>query len=274
MIVKCPSCNLNGNVSDSKIPSAGLSMKCPKCSNVFKIERSSAAVVGEDSEDRCSKCDTVKIDNISCAKCGLVFAKYQQRIVTETAEPETAEPETAESETAEPETAEPETAEPETAEPETAEPETPEPETPEPETPEPETPEPETPEPETPSHLKNVKLVSSINNASLIKISGVALLVALIVLAIFASRDWEYKVVTLTSGLSRTGSEAFEISTLVPSDESLNAYGKDGWELVSTHIERETAHPNYGNDDYVSGLQPNVRPQRLVMFLKRRVPFF
>jgi predicted Zn finger-like uncharacterized protein len=224
MIVKCPSCNLNGNVSDSKIPSAGLSMKCPKCSNVFKIERSSAAVVGEDSEDRCSKCDTVKIDNISCAKCGLVFAKYQQRIVTETAEPETAEP--------------------------------------------------ETPEPETPSHLKNVKLVSSINNASLIKISGVALLVALIVLAIFASRDWEYKVVTLTSGLSRTGSEAFEISTLVPSDESLNAYGKDGWELVSTHIERETAHPNYGNDDYVSGLQPNVRPQRLVMFLKRRVPFF
>jgi predicted Zn finger-like uncharacterized protein len=249
MIVKCPSCNLNGNVSDSKIPSAGLSMKCPKCSNVFKIERSSAAVVGEDSEDRCSKCDTVKIDNISCAKCGLVFAKYQQRIVTETAEPETAEPET-------------------------AEPETPEPETPEPETPEPETPEPETPEPETPSHLKNVKLVSSINNASLIKISGVALLVALIVLAIFASRDWEYKVVTLTSGLSRTGSEAFEISTLVPSDESLNAYGKDGWELVSTHIERETAHPNYGNDDYVSGLQPNVRPQRLVMFLKRRVPFF
>ena len=224
MIVKCPSCNLNGNVSDSKIPSAGLSMKCPKCSNVFKIERSSAAVVGEDSEDRCPKCDTVKIDNISCAKCGLVFAKYQQRIVTETAEPET--------------------------------------------------PEPETPEPETPSHLKNVKLVSSINNASLIKISGVALLVALIVLAIFASRDWEYKVVTLTSGLSRTGSEAFEISTLVPSDESLNAYGKDGWELVSTHIEMETAHPNYGNDDYGSGLQPNVRPQRLVMFLKRRVPFF
>jgi hypothetical protein len=32
----------------------------------------------------------------------------------------------------------------------------------------------------------------------------------------------------------------------------------------------ETAHPNFGNSEYVTGLQPNIRPQRVVLVLRRR----
>ncbi len=82
---------------------------------------------------------------------------------------------------------------------------------------------------------------------------------------------WEYKVVyVLNEGYNRTGSEALKYSTVTPDEASLNKLGDDGWELVSSYLEMETAYPNFGSSDYVTGIQPNIRPQRVVLIFKRR----
>ncbi len=78
---------------------------------------------------------------------------------------------------------------------------------------------------------------------------------------------WEYKVVTVKGAdkeLSKMDPNKFEIS-----DESLNLFGKDGWELVDTYETTETVHPNFGNEDYVNGIQPNVRTAEINFVFKR-----
>ena len=43
------------------------------------------------------------------------------------------------------------------------------------------------------------------------------------------------------------------------------------WELVDIITETETVHPNFGNDDYVAGIQPNVRTRSVILLLRRRI---
>jgi hypothetical protein len=82
---------------------------------------------------------------------------------------------------------------------------------------------------------------------------------------------WEYKkVVVLTSGLSdRTGVGALSNSSISLDDNMFESLGADGWELAGSYLEMETAFPNFGRSDLVTGLQPNIRPQRLVLIFKR-----
>jgi hypothetical protein len=54
---------------------------------------------------------------------------------------------------------------------------------------------------------------------------------------------------------------------------SLDRLGSEGWELVGVFLEHETAHPNFGSEGLVTGLQPNVRPQKLVCIFKRQRKF-
>lgn len=54
-------------------------------------------------------------------------------------------------------------------------------------------------------------------------------------------------------------------------EAQLDALGQQGWELAGSYLEMETAFPNFGSADYVTGLRDNVRPQRLVLILKRPV---
>jgi hypothetical protein len=81
--------------------------------------------------------------------------------------------------------------------------------------------------------------------------------------------NWEYKTISLTGeelkDMSDRGQRAFDIS-----DESLNSFGKDGWELVGIYEKVETVHPNYGNKEYVTGLQPNVRTAEISFVFKRK----
>lgn len=82
---------------------------------------------------------------------------------------------------------------------------------------------------------------------------------------------WEYKVVSfMGEGHDRTGKEAGKFASVTPSEDELNALGTEGWELVGSYLEVETAWVNFGNDSYVTGLQPNVRPQRAVLVFKRK----
>jgi len=85
--------------------------------------------------------------------------------------------------------------------------------------------------------------------------------------------QWEYLVLpVMAEGHERKGADAARYASVTPSKEELNKLGKEGWELVSSYLEMETAWPNFGNDNYVIGLQPNVRPQRVVLVFKRPSP--
>jgi len=111
------------------------------------------------------------------------------------------------------------------------------------------------------------------------------LLSIFIALIIFTScqnkMKWEYKTVyfdaqkieSLEKSYMKT-SESFEqrvsSTSILPSDSSLNKFGIDGWEIATSYLEMETVFPNLlASGDGVNGLQPNVRPQRLVVIFKR-----
>lgn len=80
--------------------------------------------------------------------------------------------------------------------------------------------------------------------------------------------NWEYKVVTV-KGTEKEASK-FDPKKIDVSDESLNLFGKDGWELVNVYPTTETVHPNFGNSEYVTGMQPNVRTSELNFVFKRK----
>ncbi len=91
---------------------------------------------------------------------------------------------------------------------------------------------------------------------------------------LFVNTGWEYRVLPvpaealmpdLPESADRLLSKRFEIP-----ESLLNSLGKEGWELVGTIPEVETVHPNFGNSDYVTGLQPNVRSSRVTLIFKRR----
>ena len=87
--------------------------------------------------------------------------------------------------------------------------------------------------------------------------------------------NWEYQTVEILAETSGTASilgenyEKLAYKTIPEFSTKLDSMGSQGWELVSSFLEHETAHPNFGNEDYVSGLQPNTRPQKLVLIFKR-----
>jgi hypothetical protein len=84
---------------------------------------------------------------------------------------------------------------------------------------------------------------------------------------------WEYKVVEYVpiSGPSRTGEGGIQSVGINIPEQDLNGLGVHGWELVSSHLEMETAFANLGvRSDLVTGIRSNVRPQRVVLIFKRR----
>ena len=80
--------------------------------------------------------------------------------------------------------------------------------------------------------------------------------------------NWEYKVVTV-KGTEKEASK-FDPKKFDVSDESLNLFGKEGWKLVDVYPTTETVHPNFGNNEYVTGMQPNVRSSEINFVFKRK----
>jgi len=81
--------------------------------------------------------------------------------------------------------------------------------------------------------------------------------------------QWEYKVITVESDLSRTGPDAMSSFTVKVDEDTLNSLGLANWELVGSYVEHNTSFPNFGNDEYVTGIRPNVRPSAVVFIFKR-----
>ncbi|MBO7568153.1 MAG: DUF4177 domain-containing protein [Bacteroidales bacterium] len=80
------------------------------------------------------------------------------------------------------------------------------------------------------------------------------------------STNWEYKVVTI--GGEETKDSAPK--TIKVAGEDLNIFGKDGWELVGIYTNTETAYPNFGNAEYVTGIRENVRTGSVSFVFKRK----
>ncbi len=115
--------------------------------------------------------------------------------------------------------------------------------------------------------------------------TGWRVLITLLVLAILAllfqsvfiviPLRWEYRIVDFGAespkGVDRPRVEsgAGDFSYVNPAESALNELGQEGWEMVGCYLEMETAWPNFGDPKYIIGLQPNVRPQRLVLIFKR-----
>ena len=82
---------------------------------------------------------------------------------------------------------------------------------------------------------------------------------------------YEYKVIDfLAESNERTGTGALKYASVSIQGEQMQKLGAEGWELMDVFLEMETAFPNFGDSQYVTGLQPNVRPQRAVLLFKRQ----
>lgn len=81
-------------------------------------------------------------------------------------------------------------------------------------------------------------------------------------------QKWEYKTLIAWGEMSSQFDYFSHNSIPVPEVE-LNKLGEEGWELVSVYTRIQTVHPNFGNDKYVTGLQPNTRTHGVFYVFKR-----
>lgn len=81
------------------------------------------------------------------------------------------------------------------------------------------------------------------------------------------STNWEYKIVSVEG----KESEKYSPREISVSNEDLNLFGKEGWELVDIYTITETVHPNFGDEKYVTGLQPNTRTSKVNFVFKRKM---
>jgi hypothetical protein len=96
-----------------------------------------------------------------------------------------------------------------------------------------------------------------------------------------ANKNWEYKVVYFDASKIKSEDKNYtnmfgtfesniSCKSVLPSEQELNKLGNQGWEISTSYLEMETVFPNLlASGSGVNGLQPNVRPQRLVVILKR-----
>lgn len=96
--------------------------------------------------------------------------------------------------------------------------------------------------------------------------------------------QWEYRIVPLIgqalpatylkgdkAQLNNTSEfESLKFMKPVDWEQSLNLYGKDGWELVSTYSTIETVFPNFGDKQYHTGVKENTRTNTIYFVFKRK----
>ncbi len=91
------------------------------------------------------------------------------------------------------------------------------------------------------------------------------LLVVICVLSSCTSK-WEYKIVKVQGSTS----SIYEANEFVISDDDLNMFGIDGWELVDVYTIVETSFPNFGSEEYVTGIRENTQTSSVNYVFKRR----
>lgn len=80
-------------------------------------------------------------------------------------------------------------------------------------------------------------------------------------------QKWEYySLIEKGRAISNFGENSIGVPTA-----KLDTLGSQGWELVDAYTRIETVHPNYGNEQYVTGLQSNTRTSFVVYVFKRPI---
>lgn len=85
MKAQCPSCETACRIDDSKIPEEGIHARCPKCqTRIFLKKEDSLQLenpIESPSQDQivCPNCAHEQPHSESCVKCGIIYAKYEQR---------------------------------------------------------------------------------------------------------------------------------------------------------------------------------------------------
>lgn len=97
--------------------------------------------------------------------------------------------------------------------------------------------------------------------------------------------NWEYIVISIKGSKIPTPcfgkdiekyEKASDYHTLIYPDQgdiaqSLNIWGRNGWELVSTYTTVETVYPNFGDEKYHTGIKENTRTEKINFVFKRPV---
>lgn len=106
---------------------------------------------------------------------------------------------------------------------------------------------------------------------SLITLVLLLVITGLLFFSVFVKDDtkWEYKIMKVQGNESEYLADFSPKSFSDPTGQ-LNGLGKEGWELVDVYTETETKHCNFGKDEYVVGIQPNVRTTVVTYVLKRK----
>lgn len=79
------------------------------------------------------------------------------------------------------------------------------------------------------------------------------------------NKKWEYKTISVASeahGLA-------EDPSIEDPTYRLSILGNEGWEVVGTYTEVRTRFPNFGNDEYVTGIRTNTATEVVTFVLKR-----
>lgn len=89
-----------------------------------------------------------------------------------------------------------------------------------------------------------------------------------ILLSSCGEKKWEYKTVQVDGKEEFEFLDKFSSKDIYPTGK-LNSMGEEGWELVEAYPITETVFPNFGDEKYVTGLQPNVRTKAVQYVFKR-----
>ena len=81
MKARCPSCETAYRIDDSKIPEKGIHARCPKCQTRIFLKKEDSLQLENSSRDEfvCPNCGQEQPHSESCLKCGIIYAKYEQR---------------------------------------------------------------------------------------------------------------------------------------------------------------------------------------------------
>ncbi len=87
MKIQCPSCQLEGNVPDEKVPEGGGTIRCPKCKNKIRVSKEPpvefAFIETPSTQFTCPKCEKEQEELDACIYCGIFYSKYKLRLEAE-----------------------------------------------------------------------------------------------------------------------------------------------------------------------------------------------
>lgn len=95
------------------------------------------------------------------------------------------------------------------------------------------------------------------------------LLSLVVLLSSCVHKKYEYKTISVGGEAGAYGD--FSSTNLNDPTAELNKLGTEGWELVGVYTETNTVFPNFGKDEYVTGIRTNTRTTKVNFVLKREV---